>query len=154
MRDPHEFSVGGRNYRAEPMDCFAQQHLARRVQPFILAAMPAVVAAMPGGKLDASALLAMDKDVFFKALGPVSDLLASMTDEAYEAIQSKCLARVSREKVGDTGWAPIWSKQAGRLMFEDIAGHEAMAITVAVLQAELGPFMLGLFSTFVSANQT
>lgn len=153
MREPHEFSVGGRRYRAEPMDVFAQQHLARRVQPFIIAAMPAVAAAMPDGKMDVAAILGMDKGQFFKLLGPVSDLLATMSDEAYEAIQIRCLSRVSREKTGDTGWTPIWSKQANRMMHDDIPGHEVMAIVAEVVKAELGPFTIGLFSSFVTANQ-
>lgn len=152
MRDPHEFTVGERRYRSEPMDCFGQQHLARRVQPFVVAAFPAIAAAMPNGKFDGSALMGMDKGALFKALGPISDMLASMSDEAFEAIQIKCLSRVSREKVGDTGWVPIWSKQANRMMYDDISGAEAMAITKEVVTAEIGPFIAELLSMLFSGN--
>lgn len=152
MREPHEFVVGDRRFRAEPMDAMSQQHLARRVQPLLVAALPAIMAALPGGKMEPGALLNLDMKAILPAVSSAADLLAGMSDEAFEYIQAKCLARVSREKPDGTGWAPIWSKQAGRLMSEDIEGHEIQAIVMTVLAAELGPFFRGLVSTFAAPS--
>lgn len=153
MREPHEFSIGGRRYRAEPMDAMSQQHLARRVQPLLVAALPAIIAALSGGKMEPGALLNLDMKAILPAVGQAAELLAGMSDEAFEYVQSKCLARVRREKPGDTGWVAIWNAQASRMLFDDIEGHEVQAIVMTVLVAELGPFFRGLVSTFASANQ-
>jgi hypothetical protein len=152
MREPHEFSVGGRCYRAEPMDAISQQHLARRVQPLLVAALPAIMAALPGGKMEPGALLNLDMKAILPAVSSAADLLAGMSDEAFDYIQSKCLSRVRREKAGDTGWVAIWNAQAGRMLFDDIEGHEVQTIVMTVLVAELGPFFRGLVSNFAAAS--
>lgn len=152
MREPHEFMVGGRRYRAEPMDAISQQHLARRVQPLLVAALPAIMAALPGGKVEPGALLNLNMKAVMPAVSSAADLLAQMPDEAFDYLQSKCLARVKREKPGDTGWVAIWSAQAGRMLFDDIEGHDVQTIVMTVLAAELGPFFRGLVSNFVEAS--
>lgn len=152
MREPHEFTVGGRRYRAEPMDAISQRHVARRVQPLLVAALPAIMAALPAGKIEPGALLNLDMKAALPALNTASTMLAEMSDEAYDYIQAKCLSRVRREKPGDTGWAAIWNTQAGRMLFDDIEGHEVETIVMTVLTTELGPFFFGLVSNFVEAS--
>lgn len=152
MREPHEFTVGGRKYRAEPMDAISQQHLARRVQPLLVAALPAILAALPGGKMEPGALLNLDMKSILPAVSSAADLLAGMSDEAFDYIQAKCLSRVRREKVDGTGWAAIYNAQAGRMLFDDIEGHEVQVIVMTVLAAELGPFFRGLVSNFAAAS--
>ncbi|MGO4738647.1 phage tail assembly chaperone [Bosea sp. 2KB_26] len=48
MRDPIEFTIGDRTYRAQPMSAKAQQHVARRVQPLLVSILPSVAAMLPG----------------------------------------------------------------------------------------------------------
>lgn len=175
MREPHEFTVGGRRYRAEPMDAISQRHVARRVQPLLVAALPAIMEVFAAERASrASAdnaegavnsvepvkpasfnvrdFLEMDRSKFMPALMSTSTMLADMSDEAYDYIQAKCLSRVHREKPGDTGWAAIWNTQAGRMLFDDIEGHEVETIVMTVLTTELGPFFFGLVSNFVEAS--
>lgn len=152
MREPHEFTVGDKRYRADPMDAISQQHLARRVQPLIVAALPAILAALPNGKIEPGALLKIEMKAIMPALSSAADLLASMSDEAFDYIQSKCLSRVRREKAGNTGWVSIWNAQAGRMLFDDIEGHDVLTIVMEVLAAELGPFFHGLVSNFAAAS--
>lgn len=153
MREPHEFTIGGRRYRAEPMDVIAAQHVERRVKPLLVAVLPAIMAALPNGKMEPGALLNLDMSTMAGALGQPAELLAKMPDDQFEYIQSKCLSRVRREKPGDTGWAAIWNAQAGRMLFDDIEAHEVQAIVMTVLVAELGPFIRGLVSIFAEVNQ-
>lgn len=169
MREPHEFMVGGRRYRADPMDAISQRHVARRVQPLLVAALPAIMAALPAkknetssseeveaaapaGEVEPGALLNLNMAAAMPALKTASAMLADMSDEAYDYIQAKCLSRVRREKPGDAGWAAIWNTQAGRMLFDDIEGHDVETIVMTVLAAELGPFFRGLVSNFVEAS--
>lgn len=152
MREPTEFIIGAHTYRSDPMDAMAQQHVARRVTPLLVSLIPALVAAIPAGKMEPGALLDLKPEAIMGSLTKPAELLAQMSDETYDYVQAKCLARVRRQKAGDTGWAPIWSAQAGRLMFDDIEGHEIQAIVLKVLTVELGPFFLGLVSNFSEAG--
>lgn len=154
MRPATEFELGGKTYRVNPMNAMTQQHVARRVQPIFVAAIPAVLAAIPGGEIKAGALLNLKMADVVGALGDPSEMLARMPDEQFDYIQSRCFACVEMQKPGGAGWAPIWSAGAGRLMFEDIEGHELMMITIQVLFIELGPFLQGLVSKFAAARQS
>lgn len=153
MREPTEFELGERKFRVTPMDARTAQHVARRVQPILVALLPAITAAIPKGQVKPGDLLNLDLTAILPGVSAASDLLANMSDEAYDYIRSKCLARVQREKEGGTGWASIWSVQADRVMFEDIEGHEEQAIIVQVLMIELGPFFQGLLSTLFAGAQ-
>lgn len=154
MREPTEFTLGEQKYRITPMDARTAQHVARRVQPILVALIPAITAALPkGGDVTPGALLNLDMNAILPGITAASDLLANMSDEAYDYIRSKCLARVQREKEGGTGWASIWSVQAERVMFEDIEGFEEQGIIVKVLIAEVGPFFVGLLSNLFGGAQ-
>lgn len=153
MREPNEFELAGRKYRITPMDARAAQHVARRVQPILIALIPAITAALPKGEMSPGALLNLDLQAILPGISAASDLLANMSDEAYDYIRAKCLARVQREKEGGTGWASIWSVQGERVLFEDIEGHEEQSIVVKVLIVELGPFFQGLLSSLFEGAQ-
>lgn len=180
MRDSYEFEVGGRRFKATPMEARTQQHVARRVQPILnsiipslktiapmfhaaIAAKKAALAKAEGEAptlddmatgLNMADLLSLDLSAVTGALNGPLDLLAQMSDETFDYIQSKCLSRVQRQKPNDTGWVSIWSAQADKLLFEDIEGHEVQLIMLQVLVRELGPFFLGLVSSFKAPDQS
>ena len=149
MQEPIEFALGGRTFRIGAMDAMTQQHVARRVQPIFVAAIPAILAALPGGKIEPGALLNLDMSVMTSALGTPAEMLAKMPDDQYEYIQARCLACVEVQKSGGAGWAPIWSAGANRLMFDDIEAHDLVGITFRVLAGRIGPFFQGLLFAFI-----
>lgn len=182
MRDSYEFEVGGRQYKATPMEARTQQHVARRVQPILISIIPSLKTIAPmfnaaiaakkaamakaegaesaptlddiSGGLNMADLLSLDLSAVTSALNGPLDLLAQMSDETFDYIQSKCLSRVQRQKANDTGWVAIWSAQADKLLFEDIEGHEVQLIMLQVLIRELGPFFFGLVSSFKAPGQS
>lgn len=139
-----EFEVGGHKYTAGKLDAFKQFHVARRLAGVI----PALGEAIPALKIALLDAQGKDQDEaaigFLGALGPLTEVIASMKDEDADYVLNECLSACKRE-VKDGTWAPVRSN--GVLMYEDIELAEMLQIAWEVLQENLASFMGALPST-------
>lgn len=135
MREPVEFEVGAYRYRSAPLSAMDQVHLVRRLAPILTALREA---AQSGDALG--------------MIGPAVEALGSMPDEAVDYVINACMAGVSRQKPGDTGWAKVWQPSVKRPVFDDISGFELISITANVVMAEVGPFWAGLASSLSAVS--
>lgn len=136
MREPAEFEVGAYRYRSAPLSAMDQVHLVRRLAPILSALREAAQDGDPLGMI-----------------GPAVEALGSMPDDAVDYVINACMAGVSRQKPGDTGWAKVWQASVRRPIFDDITGFELISITANVVMAEVGPFWAGLASSLSAASQ-
>ncbi len=136
-----EFTIDGHEYRADKLSAFQQLHLSRRVSPLIPPLIPVFL------RLSKSAGgFAALADQMGELLGPFTEGLAGMSDEAAESIFSTCLSVVKR-KQGDN-WAAVWNQSAKTVMFADLNDIGAMMpIVMRVIQDSLGPFIRGLLTS-------
>lgn len=118
-----ETTINDKQYRIGKMDAVRQFHVARRVAPALIG----LVGALGAGKQP-------DKEDFAKAVGPLVQAIAQMSDSDAEYVLGACLSVVSRQ-TDSTTWAPIWRDQ---LVFDDIDVRSMMQIAAKVIQANLG----------------
>ncbi len=124
-----EFKVGAHVYRAGKMDTFAQFHVARRLAPVLAGINDFIAAAMaPGAEITVETIL------------PLANAIAKMSDEDSEYILSRSLAVCERQVEGDRGWAKVWSRQGGAMMFDDISMIEMVQIAFHAIKDNIGPF--------------
>lgn len=121
-----EFSVGGKNFRADKMDCFKQFHVLRKAGPLY----PSVV----------GALKIKDQDLML-AVGYVAAAFARLSDDEANFIMNACLSTCAMKQ--GSVWSPIMSP-SGALMFQDLALPEILEIVWKVLEYNFGPFIQGL----------
>lgn len=130
-----EIEVKGITYSVGKLNALTQFHISRRVAP-ILASMGISLAALKAG----AKISVEDMAV---SLGPVSEVLANMSDEHVEYIIATTLAVVRRKQStdaqGKATWAPV--ARGAQLMFDDIDMAAMLRLVVAVLQENLANFL-------------
>lgn len=126
--------VNGRTYSIGQLDARAQFHVSRRIAP-ILASMGISLATLRAGAT-------INLDQLATSLGPVSEVVANMSDETVDYIIATCFSVVSRkqdEVAGKAQWAP--AARGAQMMFADINMPTMLRIVVAVLQENLMDFL-------------
>jgi hypothetical protein len=150
-----EFQIGEVQYRSGKLDTFKQLHVSRKIAPLVPKILPAFVSialakkrlnakdATIGDALeDVKQVSSDDVDLIAKAIGPVMDLVAEMSEQDVEYVFSNCLAVVQRKQGRD--WVHVWRNEA--LMFDDIDLPTMTQITMKVVWDNLGPFISGLLA--------
>ncbi len=127
-----EITIAKQKYRTGKLDAMQQFHIARRLAP-ILATMGISLRQLASGSN-------MSVDDFLPVLGPVSEILAHMTDADADYIIFSCLATVQREQ--GNSWAPVVNGKS--LMFQDLDLPGMMRLVIEVLKDNLGDFLTGL----------
>ncbi|GAC1042256.1 phage tail assembly chaperone [Rhizobium sp. No.120] len=125
-----EFPIKGFKYRSGTMDAMTQFHVVRRLGPVL------------------GSLRGMLDNKLEDGLALIADAISKMSDADTEYVINACMAVVQREQAGGTGWAPIWSTQAKRPMFDDIDMAVMIQIVIAVIGAAIVPFSAALPSSF------
>lgn len=125
--------VGGINYHVGKLNPMTQFHITRRLAPLLATLGMSMVRLKELAK-------AADKEDFVELIGPLSGVVAAMSDEDSSYIINTCLSVVTREDKG--GFAPI--QVEGRLMYEDIDMIAMLRLTFEVLRHNLAGFMPGL----------
>lgn len=136
-----EIELGPFKYRIGTMDTMVQFHVARRVAPAVAAAGTSIseMAQRDGAPTS--------DDLLFGMLGPVSKVIAEMSDTEVNYVLNACLAVVSREQM-DGRYAVV--QRAGKLMFSDIDMPMMVRLAVEVLKENLGSF----FPTLLGGSST
>ncbi|WP_448952130.1 phage tail assembly chaperone [Labrys neptuniae] len=121
----NEFEVAGVKYRCSKMPALTQFNVLRRAGPALASAREFLEVRRNGGDIAAALTPAM------KAVGALSD-----EDTAY--IFGECLSTCQRAH-GKT-WAPVWSKPAGRALFDDIDLPVMLQLVASVFSENYGSF--------------
>ncbi|WP_250512699.1 phage tail assembly chaperone [Caballeronia sp. INDeC2] len=153
-----EFEINGVQYRSGKLDTFKQLHVSRKIAPLVPRVLPAFAAiaqvkredgAIIGDALDEARKLGVkDIDLIAKAIEPVTNVMADMSDADVEYLFANCLTVVQRKQGKD--WAPIWRNDA--LMFDDIELPQMTQIAMKVIWDNLGPFIQGLLAKQAANN--
>lgn len=153
-----EFEINGELYRSGKLDTFKQLHVSRKIAPLVPKVLPAFAAiakakraegAVLGDALnDARNLVVQDIDLIAKAIEPVTNVMAEMSDADVEYLFANCLAVVQRKQGKD--WAPVWRNDS--LMFDDIELPQMTQIAMKVIWDNLGPFIQGLLAKQGASN--
>ncbi|MBB3808752.1 phage tail assembly chaperone [Pseudochelatococcus contaminans] len=120
-----QFEASGHTYRYGRIDARRQAHIVRRLAPM----MVSVTSASEAGSLSDLA-----------SIEPLTKAVAAMTDEDFDYVVDICLSVTSRQQDGGLGWAPVWSANARRMMFDDIDLLALLGIVSQVIQGNLGGF--------------
>lgn len=136
-----EFEIDGKTYRIGKLSAFEQFHLSRKIAPLIPPLIPVFM------ELSKTGGLSGDLTKLPSLLQPFADGLASMSDNAAEAILNTCLSIVSRKADVGGSYVRIWHKDKKVFMFEDLNSMEqTIPLVIRVIQDSLGPFIQGLLS--------
>ncbi len=127
-----EITIAKNVYRVGKMNALQQFHVARRLAP-VLATMGLSLRQLADGSK-------MSIEDFLPVLGPVTEILAHMTDEDANYVIFSALS-VSERKQGDK-FAPVVN--GVNLMFQDLDLPAMMRLVVEVLKENLGGFLTGL----------
>lgn len=142
-----EFTIGGHDYRAVRLDCFAQLHVTRKLAPVLPKLFPAL-ALFQGQSAESVRALASDMSVIGQLVTPLAEALANMPKDDVDLVMTACVSVVSRRQ--DSTWSPIWRN--GTFMFSDIELDTALPIVVHVLRDSLGNFIAGFLSKSAAPN--
>lgn len=135
-----EFEVAGTAYKSRKMDAFQQFHIARKLTP---AVAPFMHSLAPLLAISSGAVQPAD---MVDALMPLMQAIAAMPTEDCDFVIHSCLAVVDRQQPGGLGWAPLFNREAKRMMFDDIDMPQMMAITARVIQDNVASFSNALRS--------
>lgn len=128
-----KIKLGEHHYFIGNLDAMRQFHVARRLLP-ILAAV-----GLNPETLSASVNQPISMEVI---LGPVTEIIAKMSNEDAEYVINTCLSVVSREI--SEGKANAVMPHPGSLMYQDINMPVMMQLVVEVVKENLGGFFGGL----------
>ena len=122
-------------YRVGKLPALAQFHVSRRLGP-VIATMGIELAQLKDG-------MKLDFSDFIPLLGPITDVMAKMSDADVNYIIFTSLGVVSRQQ-DEAGkkFAPITTNMS--LLFEDIDMPVMLRLTVEVLRDNLQGFLPGL----------
>lgn len=139
------FTVGGHEYRSDPIDALTQFHVSRRLSPVVLALAPLIGLGTTVEEL--TSVITTDIGNNLRILQPAIDAVAKMPDDDVNYVILKTMARVHRGvKNPNTGsidsWTPVWNSAVGMLQYEDIGMVEMIQIVWIVLRENLGSFFL------------
>lgn len=132
-----EEKIGGHYYKAGKLSAWNQMRVASGLAPFLgtgaAEAMPIVGSLIGSGKIKTFAdlfNLPIAELVFL--LQPLGVALGSWDDEKREQVMSILLSCVERRSDGGP-WTPVWNKEAGRAMFDDINYDFMVMIQICIL---------------------
>lgn len=127
--------INGARYRTNGrLNALQQLHVSRRIAP-VLASMGVSLAALRAGA-------SVSADDLAASLGPVSEVMAHMSDEVVEYIVGTCLSVVQREQdmgSGKKGWAPV--ARDALPLFADVDLMVMVRLVVGVLMENLSGFL-------------
>ena len=118
--------LGSNTYQIGTLSAMKQFHIMRRLAP-MLATVGAGFASLKEAK---------GTEDFLPFLGPLSEVLAEMSDEQAEYIIKTCMEVVSR-KQGDAYQRMITQ---GQFVFQDLSMTEMIRLTVEVVKANMQGF--------------
>lgn len=121
--------VNGHKYGIGKIPPITQFHITRRLAP-MLAQMGISLQMLKAGA---------DTD-FLSVLGPLTDMLAKMSDDDANYVIFTCLAVVTREDSGK--WTRV--STGTNMMYEDIDMATMLRLAIEVVKENLGSFMRGL----------
>lgn len=127
-----KLAVNGHTYAIGKLNALTQFHISRRLAP-MLAQMGISLNSLRKG-------VSSDLEDFLPVLGPVTDMMAKMSDEDVNYILFTCLSVVSRQS-GDKFSAV---STGTNLMFEDIDMPTMLRLVVEVVKENMGTFIKGL----------
>jgi hypothetical protein len=128
-----EIQLNGREFRTlGPLDTFSQLHIARKLAP----ALPLVEGLVNPGNEN------KDKSVLTVLM------FSQVTDADAEYIMGKCLAVIGFQQ--EPGKPPVRIHVGGKLMFQDIEMADILALTVAVIEENLGDFFRTALTNMVA----
>lgn len=133
-----ELTVGKHVYRIGALNAMQQFHVSRRIAPLLATAGINLAMLARGSKLSVEEIL--------PTLGPVSMMLAGMSDEQTDYIFATCLGVVQRKEMAGSKelWAPVAN---GALMqYQDIDMLGMIRLVIAVLQHNLEDFFKELIA--------
>lgn len=136
------FEIAGHKYQARKLEVFPAFHVARKLGPTIASVWTAY------GTGDKS----IGQTVVENML-PLLETISKMPEADCDFIIETCLASVSREQAGGTGWSPVWAQAAKRPMFEDITLPVMLSIVAAVIKENLEAFSSALQSGSIGGSQ-
>lgn len=123
--------IEGFSYSIGKLDGMNQFHVVRRLSPLL-------------APLAEAFKKAKEKDVPFDfidvALGPLSEVVSTMSDTDVEYVINKCMS-VCRRKTETGTWAPVFVKNGG-LMYQNMSMTTMLRLTVSVVKENLGSFFL------------
>lgn len=141
-----EFDLGDVKYRARRMSAMDQLFVVRKLTPIIGSFVPLIQAAAKhaseGGSV-AATIMGLD----VAQLTPLAQGIASLPEADTNDLIARCLVHVQRGSTSPAGttWAPVWSKDANRPMF-DMDLMTMLMLVVQVVKKDLGNFSAALFS--------
>lgn len=126
-----DLEIDGVSYRTGTLNAKQQFHIARRILP-IIAKLGTMTPVNGAEEPDTGRVLD-----FFTI---VADGLSHLSDADCDYIMAACLGVVQRQQ-GDR-YFPVWNKQADAPQFQDMKLPALTQLTMAVIQDNLGDFML------------
>jgi hypothetical protein len=151
-----EVELGGIRYQVNKMNVFDQAHVARKVAPIVFGMGKGYSQALTNlGATDGEVPPSNGEDdpsrnsIMFDAMVPITEILASMSDEDVNYVLKKCLAVCQR--FNGQQWVPMM--RGGNLMFEDLDLNTLVKLTMEVVTDNLGPSMLGLLLPSSAAEE-
>jgi hypothetical protein len=141
-----ETEIGGIRYQVNKMNVFDQAHVARKVAPIVFgmgkgySQALSEISIVNGSTNGEDAEPAVQNQIMFDAMVPITEILAKMSDEDVNYVLKKCLGVCQRHN--GTHWVPMM--RSGNLMFEDLELTTLIQLTMEVVQDNLGPSLLGL----------
>jgi hypothetical protein len=132
-----EITINGHNYRVGKLDALKQFHITRRLAPALASVGLGIAQLQQAG----AKVMGEGIEAFLPVLGPVSEIVASMSDEDANYILFTCLGVVTREQDGGR-FAKVSADR--QLMFEDIDMVLMLRLTVEVVRFNLQGFFSGL----------
>lgn len=132
-----DITINGHNYRIGKLDALKQFHITRRLAPALASVGLGIAQLQQAGQQ----VIGEGMEAFMPVLGPVSEVVAKMSDEDTNYILFTCLAVVTREQDGGRFARVVSDRQ---LMFEDIDMVLMLRLTVEVVRLNLQGFFSGL----------
>jgi hypothetical protein len=133
----NEITLAGNVYRIGKIDALTQFHVTRRLAPVLASLGVGVTTLLQSGEEVGDTL-----EAFLPVMGPVSEVLAAMSNEDVNYVIFACLSAVQRAQAGGK-YAPV-TTATNQIMFQDIDMVVMVRLTVEVMRINLAPFFEGL----------
>ena len=137
------FEVGEHTYRSGTIPAMQQFHVGRRLAPVLpafrdLIPIAGMLQSMSGAMKEGKPLSREDVTEIALAVEPVVKAFASLSDADCEYVLAATLGVTQRQQ-GQI-WAPVWSKSANALMFDDLDAAGMLQIAAIVLMGSFQRF--------------
>ena len=130
LNDTLEIPLSGNTYRINRMELFDQFHVSRKLSPLISCGLLEVIK-LAGGSGDAKSKLD-----WVLIMGPLSQVMASMSKEDTEMVLSTWVGVVQRQAADK--WAPVYGSTG--LQFEDIDLMVMTRLAIETIKFNLSSF--------------